>query len=130
MPDFYNPPTIHAPASSYSHGVTHALTGRRLVISGQIGVDPSGKVADGVDAQLDLAWANLLTVLRAADMEIRHLVKVTVFSTRPDTVMNFRAARDKALQGHAPATTYLQVAGLAAPDLLVEIEAEAVRDAD
>ncbi|HMB11242.1 RidA family protein [Saliniramus sp.] len=130
MPDFFNPPTIHAPASSYSHGATHALTGRRLVISGQIGVHPDGAVAKGVDAQLDLAWANLLTILRAADMEIRHLVKVTVFSTRPDTVMNFRAARDKALQGHAPATTYLQVAGLAAPDLLVEIEAEAVRDAD
>jgi 2-iminobutanoate/2-iminopropanoate deaminase len=130
MPDFYNPPTIHTPASSYSHGATHALTGRRLVISGQIGVDSSGKVADGVDAQLDLAWVNLLTVLRAADMDIRHLLKVTVFSTLPDTVMNFRASRDKALQGHAPATTYLQVAGLAAPDLLVEIEAEAVRDAD
>lgn len=130
MPDFFNPPTIHAPASSYSHGVTHAQTGRRLVISGQIGVHPDGTIADGVDAQLDLAWANLLTVLRTAQMEVHHLVKVTVFSTLPDTVTNFRASRDKALQGHAPATTYLQVAGLAAPDLLVEIEAEAVRDAD
>ncbi|MCC5979622.1 MAG: RidA family protein [Salinarimonas sp.] len=130
MPEFFNPPTIHAPASSYSHGASHALSGRRLVISGQIGVDPQGNVAEGVDAQLDLAWSNLLTVLRAADMDVRHLLKVTVFSTLPDTVMNFRASRDKALQGHAPATTYLQVAGLAAPGLLVEIEAEAVRDAD
>lgn len=130
MPEFFNPPDIHAPASSYSHGASHKLSGRRLVISGQIGVDPQGNVAQGVDAQLDLAWSNLLTVLRSADMEVRHLVKVTVFSTLPDTVLNFRASRDKALQGHAPATTYLQVAGLAAPDLIVEIEAEAVRDAD
>ena len=44
MPDFFNPPTIHAPASSYSHGATHALTGRRLVISGQIGVHPDAGI--------------------------------------------------------------------------------------
>jgi enamine deaminase RidA (YjgF/YER057c/UK114 family) len=30
------------------------------------------------------------------------------------------------LEGHAPAATYLVVAGLASPEMLVEIEAEAV----
>lgn len=128
MPEFFNPTGIHAPASAYSHGATHRLSGRRLVIAGQIGMDAQGRVAEGVEAQCDRAWANLLAVLAEAGMETRHLVKVTVFSTLPDTVKAFRTSRDKALQGHAPATTYLQVSGLASPDFLVEIEAEAVAD--
>jgi 2-iminobutanoate/2-iminopropanoate deaminase len=128
MPDFFNPETVWKPASNYSHGATHATAARRLVISGQIAVDKDGKVPDGLEAQLDLAWRNLLAVLRAADMEVRHLLKVTAFCTLPDSVDAFRRSRDKALSGHAPATTYLQVAGLASRELLVEIEAEAVRE--
>ena len=62
---------------------THALTGRRLVISGQIGVHPRWYVAERGRSQLDLAWANP-SRLRAADMETRHLVKGNRgFSTRP-----------------------------------------------
>ena len=38
-----------------------------------------------------------------------------------------RQVRDTALQGHLCAATYLQVAGLASPEFLVEIEAEAVK---
>ena len=53
------------------------------------------------------------------------LVKVTVFVTVPDpeTVGIYRKARDQWMEGHAPAATYLVVAGLAHRDYLVEIEA-------
>jgi enamine deaminase RidA (YjgF/YER057c/UK114 family) len=40
----------------------------------------------------------------------------------------FRAVRDRKLLGHAPAATCLEVAGLARPEWLVEIEAEAVKE--
>lgn len=128
MPRFFNPEAVQAPASNYSHGASHALSGRRLVISGQIGIDREGRIAEGLEAQFDQAFENLLAVLRADGMEIRHLVKITAFCTQPGAVGIFRAAREKALQGHAPATTYLQVSGLASPALLVEIEGEAVAD--
>jgi enamine deaminase RidA (YjgF/YER057c/UK114 family) len=128
MPKFFNPDTVWTPASSYSHGATHKLDGRRLVISGQIGIDRDGNVPFGLEPQLELAWNNVLAILHAADMEIAHLVKVTAFCTLPDGVGAFRKARDAALKGHAPATTYLQVAGLAGPEFVIEIEAEAVRD--
>lgn len=128
MPRFFNPDSVQAPASNYSHGAGHALSGRRLVISGQIAIDREGRIADGLEAQFELAFENLLAVLRADGMEIRHLVKITAFCTRPGAVGIFRAAREKALQGHAPATTYLEVSGLASPALLVEIEGEAVMD--
>lgn len=128
MPRFFNPDAVQAPASNYSHGASHALSGRRLVISGQIAVDREGRVAEGLAAQFDQAFENLLAVLRADGMEIRHLVKITAFCTQPGGVATFRAAREKALRGHAPATTYLEVSGLASPAFLVEIEGEAVMD--
>ena len=128
MPRFFNPPTIAAPASRYSQGVEHALSGRRLVISGQVGMRPDGAVADGLEAQMEVAWDNLIAVLRDAGMEIGDLVKVTVFVTVPGSVMTFRAVRDRKLAGHAPASTYLEIAGLARPEFLAEIEGEAVKE--
>jgi 2-iminobutanoate/2-iminopropanoate deaminase len=128
MPHFFNPDAVFAPASNYSLGVTHKLGGQRLLISGQLGIDRDGHVPEGLEAQLDLAWRNVLAILEAADMRPEHLVKVTAFCTLPNGVGAFRESRDAALKGHAPATTYLQVAGLAGPRFVVEIEAEAVRE--
>ncbi len=123
-----NPDDIVKPASQYAQAVLHAAGAQRLVISGQIGVDPDGRVEEGLEAQLERAWSNLFAVLRAAGFEKRHLVKITVFVTVPGAVAASRAARDRALDGHVCASTYLQVAGLASPDFLVEIEAEAVKE--
>ncbi|HEX8164610.1 MAG TPA: RidA family protein [Beijerinckiaceae bacterium] len=36
--------------------------------------------------------------------------------------------RDRQFAGHAPASTYLEIAGLASPRFLVEIEGEAVKE--
>ena len=124
-----NPDDIAKPASKYAQGVSHSSTGERLVISGQIGVKPDGSVEKGLEAQSERAWNNLFGVLKAAGFEIRHLVKVTVFVTEPGKVAVLRGVRDRLLQGHVCASTYLQVAGLASPDFLVEIEAEAVKEA-
>ena len=70
----------------------------------------------------------LFGVLRAAGFEKRHLVKVTIFVTERGSVGVFRDVRDRMLDGHLCACTYLEIAGLAAPQLLVEIEGEAVKD--
>jgi len=128
MPHFFNPETVRAPASRYSHGASHALSGRRLVISGQIGIDREGNIPKSLEAQLEIAFSNIIAILHAADMRIEELVKITAFCTVPGGVGAFRTAREAALPGHAPATTYLEVAGLAAPQFLIEIEAEAVSD--
>lgn len=124
----FNPDDIVKPASSYAQGVIHKASGERLVISGQVGVAPDGKVEKGTRAQMERAWSNLLAVLKAAGLERKHLVKITVFVTEPGQVGLYRELRDKVLQGHLCAATYLQVAGLATPDFLVEIEAEAVKE--
>src|SRR5690606_22089521 len=123
-----NPDDIAKPASKYAQGVVHAAGAERLVISGQVGAKPDGGIEEGLEAQMNRAWSNLLGVLRAAGFDKRHLVKVTTFVTVPGAVPTAREARDRVLDGHLCASTYLQVAGLASPDYLVEIEAEAVKE--
>jgi 2-iminobutanoate/2-iminopropanoate deaminase len=123
-----NPDTITKPASAYAQAVLLPPTsGHRLIISGQVGVAPDGRIEVGVKAQLERTWSNLLAVLAASNFEIKHLVKVTTFVTEPGQTALARQIRDSVLQGHLCAATYLQVAGLASPDFLVEIEAEAVK---
>ena len=96
-------------------------------------VDPSATddlvlaFEQGFEAQSRRAWSNLFAVLEAAGMKKTDLVKVVVYVTRPDVTATYRAIRDEVMEGHAPPMTYLVIAGLAAPGMLVEIEGEAVR---
>lgn len=121
----FNPSGMVQPASRYSQGVEVSGTVRWLHIAGQIGVAADGTVAKGLEAQFRQAFENIGTVLAAAGMTKANLVKLTVFVTVPDleTVGIYRKARDQWMEGHAPAATYLVVAGLAHRDYLVEIEA-------
>ena len=72
------------------------------------------------------ALENLLAVVADAGMEPKDLVKVIAFVTVHGSVMLHRAVRDRMLGSHAPASTYLEVAGLARPEFLFEVEGEAV----
>jgi enamine deaminase RidA (YjgF/YER057c/UK114 family) len=98
------------------------------VISGQVGLRQDGTLADGLEAQLEQCWDNVIAVLRSAGMDVTNLVKVTIFVTVADAIAISRRVRERKLVGHAPASTFLQVAGLARPDFLAEIEAEAVKE--
>ena len=121
-----NPADFPKPASNYAQGIVHKAGAERLVISGQVGVTADGTTVAGLDGQMRQAWANFLAVLASAGFAPADVVKVTVFVTKP-ALQEFRRAREAALPGHAPAATYVQIAGLASPDYLVEIEGEAVR---
>ena len=121
-----NPPEFPKPASNYSQGIVHAAGAERLILSGQVGITGDGKPVAGVEAQMRQAWANFLSVLKTAGFSPADVVKVTVYVTQP-ALIEFRREREKALAGNAPAATYVQVAGLADPAYLVEIEGEAVK---
>jgi 2-iminobutanoate/2-iminopropanoate deaminase len=125
----YNPSTVAPPFSRYSHGVEAPANARWLHISGQVGVKPDGRVAEGAEAQMEQAWRNIFALLEAADMTKRDLVKVTAFLIVDAVDIGlFRRVRDRMLEGAAPATTGIFVAGLANPEWLVEIEATAAAE--
>jgi enamine deaminase RidA (YjgF/YER057c/UK114 family)/GNAT superfamily N-acetyltransferase len=129
-PRGFNPPAIHPPNSRYSHGVvwSEAPGMRRLVISGQVGIRPDRSVPDDLGLQIEQAYDNLFAVLAEARMTPQDIVKLTTFVTdrSPETVRLVREIRGRRLGDHAPASTFLVVAGLASPAFSVEIEAEAV----
>ena len=123
----HNPSNIAPPFSCYSHGASVKGDATLLFVSGQVGVTADGLVPDDAEKQIELAWDNLIAVLADAGMTTANLLKVDGFITRPDMVPLYRKEREKRLAGHAAATTMVIVAGLAEPNLLVEIQAVAAR---
>lgn len=122
-----NPAGVHAPASRYAHAALLEGPGRRLLVSGQVGVAPDGAVATGGEAQIAQALANLGAILAAQGMGPGNVVKLNAFITDRALLGAWRAARD-GFMGAAPAptSTLLVVAGLADPRFVFEVEAEAV----
>jgi 2-iminobutanoate/2-iminopropanoate deaminase len=123
-----NPEGAPKPASNYAQAVTHGADSRRIVVSGQVGVTLDGKIMEGMEAQLRQCWNNLFAVLKGAGFDKTHLVKTVIYVTQPGSVALSRKVRDEALEGLLVASTFVQVAGLAAPEILCEIEGEAVRE--
>lgn len=123
-----SPPDMAPSGSNFAQGIVHGPLARRLIISGQVGVRPDGMLPEGLEAQIAQAFDNLLAVLHAAGFATTDLVRIGVFATVPDAVAPYRRIRDAKLAGHLVCATYLQVAGLASPAWLFEVEGEAVQE--
>jgi len=121
-----NPDAITPPASNYAQGVAVDGESTRVMVSGQCGVTPEGKILEGTQAQMRQAFANIIEVLKEGGLDVQNIIKVTVFLTNTDDIGLYRTIRDEMMQGHTCASTLLVVAALAHPDWTVEIEAEAV----
>jgi 2-iminobutanoate/2-iminopropanoate deaminase len=121
-----NPTTV--PGSPfYSQGIDVRDAGRLVFVSGQVGMTPTGEVAEGIEAQAVQAVANLNAVLEEAGLTSTSLVKLTIYLTDPADVGPFMGSAGGTLPDPPPATTLLIVNGLASPELRVEIEGIAAR---
>jgi enamine deaminase RidA (YjgF/YER057c/UK114 family) len=103
---------------------------RVLVCSGQTATDGDGQPQHPGDmaAQLTLALDNLETVLAAAGMGLADVVRLGVFTTDVDRLLeHYQVVVDRLeAAGVRPPSTLLGVTRLAAPELLVELEATAM----
>jgi 2-iminobutanoate/2-iminopropanoate deaminase len=122
-----NPASAPAPFSRYSQAVAAPRDCRWLHISGQVGCDRNGKAAADFEAQAELAWRNVLTIVGESGFAVEDLVKVTVLLTRASDIPASRTVRERLLGSVEPASTLMIVAGLASPDWLIEVEAIAAR---
>ena len=122
-----NPPAVRAPGGPYSHSVEVAAGARYLWVAGQTGVTPDGTVPDGIEAQAEAAWTNLVNVLKGSGYGLEDVVKMQTFLTRREDRDGYNKVRTKYLGAHRPASTFLLVSGLADPRFLVEIEAMAAK---
>lgn len=123
----FNPEGVAPPLSAYSHGVVIPAGMRVLHVSGQIGTAADGDVPDDAAAQCRNAFANVLAVLAAEGMTAADLVAITTYAVAGQELGPVRRIRDEMLAGHAPASTFVYVAGLADPRLVIEIQAVAAK---
>lgn len=109
----------------YAHAVETPAGHRTVHISGQIGLDRDGNLADGFEAQCNQALDHIEAILEDAGMRTSDLVKMSFFLVRREDMDGLVEVRKQRLDGVRPAVTTLFVAGLVHPDWLVEIEAVA-----
>jgi enamine deaminase RidA (YjgF/YER057c/UK114 family) len=105
------------------------LTNDRLFISGMAGIDPAtGKVPDDPAAQVDQALDGMQAVVKAAGLEMSHMVFVNPYLTSaiPSHVMNERYARRFEF-GNTPGRATIEVSSLPG-GAHIEYTAVAVRD--
>jgi len=117
-----NPPTLHAPVGAYHHCNVVETGSRLLIAAGQIGVGPDGILIDEPRAQIAQAWRNVRAVVEAAGMTHRDIVKLTVYMVGATHVEFSRDCRNRTIEGERPGSTLIYVAGLAEPNMIIEID--------
>jgi enamine deaminase RidA (YjgF/YER057c/UK114 family) len=117
-----NPPSLHT-VPAFSQGV-RLEGGALLVVGGQNGTDTTGDiVSDDLGEQTVQAFRNVLAVLADQGADQSHVARLTIYlKAGADVSAGYRAAAE-VWGNHPTAITVLQVAGLARPDALVEIDA-------
>jgi 2-iminobutanoate/2-iminopropanoate deaminase len=134
MPKVITPKVLGAPLGMYSHGMV-APGGEIVVVAGQVGLGPGGRAADGdVGSQTKQALEAVRAVVEAAGATMRDVVRLQTFLTRAEDIPGFMKARAEVFPGYFPDGVYppntlVVVSRLVRPELLVEIEAMAVRPA-
>ncbi len=105
--------------------------GKLVFISGQVAWDENMKIVGGDDvgAQAEAALANVGRALEAAGAGPRHVTSVRVYIVgyQPEDAAKIGAPFARFFEGlEPPASTWLGVQALAAPELRIEIEVQAV----
>ena len=102
--------------------------GETIHISGTTGTDPSGKVlAPGdVYAQSVQAIRNIENALKRLGLGLEHVVRTRIYLTQISRWEEAARAHVEFFGEVHPATSLIGVARLVDPEMLVEIEAEAV----
>ena len=114
----------------FSQGQVVSGQTRTLYCSGQTAMSSDGAPQHEADlaAQVALSLDNLQAVLDGAGMALSNLVRLTVYTTDVDLLLQHYGVLASRLgaAGVAPTTTMLGVVRLAVPGQMVELEATAV----
>ena len=126
-----NPHDVLPQIGPFSWGLDAGTPRRLVLVSGQIGAEPSGRVGEGLMEQSRITWRNIGNVLREAHMSPANIVRTGIFISSQvimtETVKaDFNAIRIAFLGNNRPASTMIFVPALMDPSWLVEIDAIAV----
>jgi len=102
--------------------------GNSVHVSGTTATGTDGRIVGPGDpyAQTIQALKNIDTALRAAGASMSHVVRTRMFVTNIDQWGEIGRAHSEVFGSIRPAATMVEVKRLISPDMLIEIEAEAV----
>lgn len=106
--------------------------GQQIFASGMTGRGDDGQISHPTDAyqQARQALNNLEGYLNEAGASMADVVRTRIYLVRQQDVADVSRAHQERFKDYPPAATLLFVAGLFSPEILVEIEADVVMDAD
>ena len=113
------PPGV-APNPNLSPGIR---VGDMLYVSGHVGVDANGNVAEGAEAQSRQVMANIRGVIEAAGGRMEDVCKITCFLTNMDDYAAYAKVRLETWPENPPASSTVGTTALVRPELVVEVEA-------
>ena len=102
--------------------------GSQVYVAGTTATGPDGRVVGRDDpyAQARLALRNVESALVRAGAELRHVVRTRMFVTDIDRWQEMGRAHAEAFGEFRPVATMVEVARLVDPEMMVEVEADAV----
>jgi enamine deaminase RidA (YjgF/YER057c/UK114 family) len=104
--------------------------GNQVFVSGTVGRGADGSVVDGgVYEQAKQTIENIRVALEQAGASLSDVVRTRTYVVDVGTQDEFSRAHREAFGDVRPASTLVEVSRLASPEMLVEIEADAVIDA-
>jgi enamine deaminase RidA (YjgF/YER057c/UK114 family) len=113
------------PVVGYSRAVR---VGQIVHVSGTTATDASGELVGRGDARMQAVQAlkNIQQALEKAGAQMEHVVRTRIYVTNILDWETIAEAHGEVFSGIRPASSLVEVSRLIDPDMLVEIEAEAI----